>query len=323
MPEFDKPHVVILGAGASKAAFPEGDAIGNIVPVMNELTKAANLKRFFEHRDMEDIPDNFEELYSRIFAEGDKKLLEILEFDVWQYFAGMVMPTTPTLYDHLMISLRDKDLIATFNWDPFLIEARQRSRNVKSLPHLVFLHGCTRIGYCQAHNEYGVIASRCPVCNKFIEPIRLLYPVLEKDYNQNVFIKGQWTILERYLQDACILTIFGYGAPTTDVEAVALMKKAWGPVEKRSLEQIEIIDIKGEDELRESWKQFIHTGHCETKRSFYESYIARFPRRSGEAFKAQFMDAEFISGLNYPKTASWDELDRIYDPLFKEESSGR
>ncbi|MBC8348881.1 MAG: hypothetical protein O3A82_02200 [Verrucomicrobia bacterium] len=32
-----KPHVVLLGAGASMASFPEGDRNGNILPGMNDL----------------------------------------------------------------------------------------------------------------------------------------------------------------------------------------------------------------------------------------------------------------------------------------------
>ena len=36
-PDRNEPHVVILGAGASKAAFRHGDANGRSVPLMNEL----------------------------------------------------------------------------------------------------------------------------------------------------------------------------------------------------------------------------------------------------------------------------------------------
>jgi hypothetical protein len=39
-----------------------------------------------------------------------------------------------------------------------------------------------------------------------------------------------------------MVTIFGYGAPKSDTEAVDLMKAAWGKVSDRNLEQVEIID---------------------------------------------------------------------------------
>jgi hypothetical protein len=31
------------------------------------------------------------------------------------------LPDHPTVYDHLLLSLRKKDAIFTFNWDPFLL----------------------------------------------------------------------------------------------------------------------------------------------------------------------------------------------------------
>ena len=38
-----------------------------------------------------------------------------------------------------------------------------------------------------------------------------------------------------------MITIFGYSAPKSDVEAIAMLKKAWGSVDDRSLEEIEIV----------------------------------------------------------------------------------
>ncbi len=317
--ECNKSHVIILGAGASKAAFPNGDSRGNILPVMNELVEAANLKRFLDFQGIKDVPNNFEELYSKLHNRGDKKILRTIESAIWQYFVGLRMPTEPTLYDHLMLSLREKDIIATFNWDPFLVEARLRNRKVKSLPQLAYLHGNVRIGCCKEHEEYGIIASKCPICDKFIKPTDLLYPILEKDYDQNKFIKAQWEKLEAYLQNAYILTIFGYGAPSSDVKAIELMKKAWGKVGKRNLEQVEIINTMNEDDLYKTWKPFIHTDHYEIKNDFYKSYIGRFPRRSCEAFWDQSMEHKYIDGIEYPKNVSWDELYKLYSILFEEE----
>ena len=45
-----------------------------------------------------------------------------------------------------------------------------------------------------------------------------------------------------------MITIFGYSAPKSDVEALDMMKRAWGKVDDRKLEEIEIIDIKDENE---------------------------------------------------------------------------
>ena len=40
-----------------------------------------------------------------------------------------------------------------------------------------------------------------------------------------------------------------------------MMKKAWGSVNERNLEEIELIDIRDEEAVIESWSEFIHTHH--------------------------------------------------------------
>ena len=37
-----------------------------------------------------------------------------------EYFSKLELPDHPTIYDYRLLSLRKKDVIATFNWDPFL-----------------------------------------------------------------------------------------------------------------------------------------------------------------------------------------------------------
>ena len=43
-----RPHVVLLGAGASRAAFPSGDGCFRKVPVMNDLLDIVGLKLMVE-----------------------------------------------------------------------------------------------------------------------------------------------------------------------------------------------------------------------------------------------------------------------------------
>ena len=38
------PHVVVLGAGASRAAFPSGDRFSRKVPVMSDLIETVGLR---------------------------------------------------------------------------------------------------------------------------------------------------------------------------------------------------------------------------------------------------------------------------------------
>jgi hypothetical protein len=42
-PDMTRPHVVILGAGASRAGFPRGDRDGKLLPVMGDLAEIVGL----------------------------------------------------------------------------------------------------------------------------------------------------------------------------------------------------------------------------------------------------------------------------------------
>ncbi|MBX4389541.1 hypothetical protein K4H03_26045, partial [Mycobacterium tuberculosis] len=88
---------------------------------------------------------------------------------------------------------------------------------------------------------------------------------------------------------AFMFTIFGYSGPNTDQEAIALMSGAWGGAINRAMEQAAFITFQSEDEIRAAWSDFIHTHHWEMERDFFASWIARHPRRTGEAYLAQYL----------------------------------
>jgi len=72
-----------------------------------------------------------------------------LEKRVYSCFKSLKIPSEPTVYDYLLISLRKKDLIATFNWDDLLLQARKCvSVITNDIPALYFLHGNVDVGYC-------------------------------------------------------------------------------------------------------------------------------------------------------------------------------
>jgi hypothetical protein len=73
------------------------------------------------------------------------------------YFGALQLPEKPTIYDHLIMGLRETDLIATFNWDPLLLQAFQRAPRWLSKPRLAFLHGSVAIGYCDTDERTGVV----------------------------------------------------------------------------------------------------------------------------------------------------------------------
>jgi hypothetical protein len=315
-----KPHVLLLGAGASKAALPYGDKNGKPVPILRELARDLYLHKDFPQELAELSQVDFEAAYSKLFSRGEGKELEQISKIIADYFFDLELPDEANLYDVINLSFRKKDIIATFNWDPFLIASQRRlaKLGVTKLPQLFFLHGNVVVGYCAQDKVSGLVGNKCSRCGNSFEPSKLLYPVENKNYQDGNFIQREWEAIGYYLKHCFMLTIFGYSAPKTDVEAVALLKEGWGDVEDRSMEQTEIINRPGADHeaLRETWDEFIHTHHYEIHESFYDSFIAKHPRRTGEAYKNQYYDAKFISDNPIPKDISkLEQLVEWFVPL--------
>jgi len=312
----ERPHVVILGAGASYASFPNGDKNGNKLPLMNNLIDILNLKDIIKETGLNFKSNNFEDIYAQIHKHDNlEEIKNKIEKRVYEYFSNLEIHDFPTLYDHLVLSLREKDVIATFNWDPFLIQAYSRNVDKFKLPRILFLHGNVAAGYCEKDKNAGVVGYKCPKCDNPFSSSKLLYPITEKNYHLDEFISVQWEELQEYLEDTFMITIFGYGAPNSDVSAIDLMKSAWGDVNQRNMEQTEIIDIKDEDVLHDTWQPFIHSHHYETYKSFYDSWIANHPRRTGEAYLNQYIDAKFINTnpvpVNYNFTELWSWFEQL------------
>ena len=294
------PHVVLLGAGASKAALPDGDLNERPIPLLRDVASELKLASLFPSDLSELARSDFEAAYSRLY-DTDRSLTAEIDELVGAYFALLRLPDRPTLYDALLLSLRDKDAIFTFNWDPFLFQAHLRLQAAgvsrDSLPTVWFLHGNVAVGHCDAHEQVrGVPGARCWHCGEVLRTGRLLFPVEHKNYQDGSIIEREWSVAQKYLGEAFMLTIFGYSAPVTDVEAKQLLKDAWGNVADRRLEQTEVINRPGSDhdKLRETWSPFIHTHHYEIHDSFWESWSAKHPRRTLEAFINQYLEAKFI-----------------------------
>jgi hypothetical protein len=138
--------------------------------------------------------------------------------------------------------------------------------------------------------------------------------VSHKNYNADGFISAEWVALKHFMRHAFALTFFGYGAPKTDVEAVELLRDGWGTSEKRQFEETEIIDTKTEAELVQTWSDFIHTHHYQTRTSFYDSLMARHPRRTCEHLWACLIEARWPQRVDFPRDASFDELYEWLEP---------
>jgi len=319
----NRPHVVILGAGATMATIPKGDRSG---------LKASTMDNFIDNLGMRKIlaglkfkSENLEDVYSELSDHPEHDgIRKHLEDAIRVHFSHLRLPQEPTIYDLLLLSLREKDVIATFNWDPLIIHAIQRvSRITKKIPTVLFLHGNVAIHICHKDQKqvFTLQAGNCRECGQRLSPCRLLYPVQKKNYNSDPYIKNQWDRIQSYLRNAYIVTIFGYSAPSTDIEAVNLLLNAWGGGEVRTMEEIEIIDLKPEDELEKKWKPFICSSHFQVYSSFYDSILAKTPRRSVEALFARYMDCqwyEYSPILNEKMT--WIQICHFLEAVLKEEA---
>ena len=305
---FGRPHVVILGAGASLAAFPSGDRFGNLLPLMNNLPEVLGLTAALKKEGL-DLERGFEDIYGELAANPNlADLKRTVEERVSEYFAGLRLPDEPTIYDYLVLSLREKDYIATFNWDPFLYYACWRNAEIAKLPSIMYLHGCAVVGHCLAHRKMGLNGTRCSQCGTIFTPTRLLYPVRDKNYKSEAFIDVQWRSLQDAMKSAWLFTVFGYSAPASDAAAIELLSQAWGTSTQRELEEIEIIDVRPEEDLANSWSRFIHTHHYRTTNDYFSSLLGTFPRRTCEAMWEQNMEAKFLEYTSVPKFGSTKEL---------------
>lgn len=302
-----KPHLVILGAGASRAACPNGDRNGKCLPLMADFSTATGCADMFRNWGI-DPAANLEDIYTDLFERQEADKLSLLQQTIENYFGNLQIPDHPTIYDYLILSLREADVVATFNWDPLLIQAYRRNNIGLGLPKLLFLHGNVATGYCSEHKFVGLAGGDCKHCRNPLTRTPLLYPVRHKNYASNPAITWDWNFLKQILNDCFMLTIFGYSGPKTDAEAMSAMGQAWGDPTGRNMEQTAFITLQSEEELIEAWSGFIHSHHYEVHSSFYDSFIANHPRRTGEAYIHQFLEAKFINDNPIPRDLDLPEL---------------
>lgn len=318
----NKPHVVILGAGATVAAIPNGDRRGRKSSVMDGFIEKLGMNQVIQSANLKTHSTNLEDIYTELYECTDCEEIRLeLDKRIRDYFSELELPEEPNIYDLLLLALRKKDLIATFNWDPLLLQAYQRvDRITKDLPDLAFLHGNVLVGYCRKHKQGGIILARCRECGNFFAPAPLLYPVAQKNYAQDPYIHDNWKAIRNKLKRAYLVTIFGYSAPKTDVEAIALLKDAWGSIDDRSLEDFEFIDIRNEDDLLESWAEFVHSHHYTVHNNFFSSSLGKHPRRTTVELFDRTMNCMFTDALQkFEPSMGWAELKELIQNLVSEE----
>lgn len=316
------PHVVILGAGASRACCPKGDRDGNTIPVMADFAQTLGLEGLLAGSPY-DPTENFEVLYSRLHRDGRTELMDSIDVAVRSYFGNLNLPDIATIYDYLVLSLREKDVIVTFNWDPLLVQAYRRWRHLGvMLPQLVFLHGNIALGVDREKSIAGFIDDD-EFPDRKLSATQLLYPVTNKNYIDDRFTAHQWEMTKHFLSKAYLVTIFGYSAPVTDVEARSMMLEAWRSNRTRVLAEFDIIDIRDREAVRASWSDFIVRSHGGVWDDFRTTNLWRHPRRTCEAFAFATLQQDPWHEDPFPAISSLADLEAWVRPLIAEEKSGK
>jgi hypothetical protein len=278
------PHVVIIGAGASKAACPI-DTNGKRVPLLKNVLTVIDAGSIL-HENGFDINgiDDFERFYSDISQNPNKlDLCNALETLVYKYFSNLQLPSEINLYDYLVLSLTEKDIIISFNWDPFLLQAYRRNIDVGNLPQIVFPHGNVGVGVCYNCKCKGYYGYVCSKCYNNLKKMKLLYPVEKKDYNNDVAIKNEWNVAREYLRRAAGLTIFGYGAPVSDVLAVEMLREALDMSNTKKICLVEIVNLlEVKNEQLKKWERFYDPSMIIYINTLQETALWRYPRVSLE-----------------------------------------
>lgn len=309
-----RPHLVILGAGASKDAMPNGDADGKLLPVMSEFISKLGLTDYIQRIPGVPCTDNIEDVYSWL-ADKEQFAEErfVIENEIREYFSNITLPNSLTKYDLLVLSLRSKDCIATFNWDGLLVQAYRRMQKITTdLPQMVFLHGNVEVGYCAKCGTYGYWFAKCHKCGNPLQGVPLLYPVRDKDYRNQEFINSQWVIFEDYVSKAALITIYGYSAPKTDVAAIGILKEAFARFgTPRYFDSIEIIEHPkfNTKDISDAWIDISSMAHDHIKlhRSVFDSCMFKNPRRSLEFVHKQKIASSWWGESNIKFTQ--DDID--------------
>lgn len=331
----NRPHLVILGAGASKDAMPDGDVRGKRLPVMKEFISTMGITEYVRRIDGVPKTDDIEEVYSWLSESGrHQDELFVIENVIRDYFADIELPSTLTKYDLLVLSLRKKDYIATFNWDGALVQSYMRMRRITDdMPQMLFLHGNVEVGYCPECKTYGHYLAKCHKCGKPFEEVPLLYPVRHKNYQEEGFISEQWKILENVVSEAALITIYGYSAPKTDIEAIDILKQSFARLgTPRFFDTIEIIERPGFniDDISDAWVDLsaMAKDHLKIRTSVFDSYMFRNPRRSLDfLWKRQIRSVWFgESSIKFTKEDIEEDnkfaLENKLLPLLKNELNG-
>src|SRR5438309_11471251 len=110
-----RPHLILLGAGASRATCPNGDKNGRVLPLMLDFTEVLDIKSLLRSWGLD--PDrNFEDIFSELYENSDISKIDEIQSRIESYFSELVLTNYQTVYDNLVLSLRYIYVISTLYW---------------------------------------------------------------------------------------------------------------------------------------------------------------------------------------------------------------
>jgi hypothetical protein len=100
--------------------------------------------------------------------------------------------------------------------------------------------------------------------------------------------------------------------------------ETWAGNGLRELLDAEVIDVRPEREVEETWRTFFHLSrHRQVCSSFYDSWLGRHPRRTCEAAFRRFQLAQRLERDAIPTGVGFDVLYRWLEPFLAVEREGR
>ena len=156
----------------------------------------------------------------------------------------------------------------------------------------------------------------------------MIFPVEDKNYVDDDLIAEDWRAVTDTLPRAFQLTIFGYSGPQTDYQAKKLLRDAWGASAidgssmspTREFSHLEVIDIVTESELYKRWEDLIPRDHLMPTNAFWDSTIAKWPRRTAEFKLEAGVFAQIVEPLGPCRTTNLEELQEFYAELARVET---
>ncbi len=300
----NSPHVVILDAGASVSAISCDDENPINTPLLNGFLKKIWLSDSISDIGLKTANNTLEDIYTQLAARNEyAEIRNELDETIRKYFASFTIPDKVTTYDLLILSLRKKDLLATFDWDPLLLQAHQRvSKITDDIPDLAFLHGNVVAECCPNHKYGGLIESACSECNKPFTKHILFYPGKQKEDYADPFTFDHYKVLKNYLQKAYLISIFACDVTKSDVEG------------------LEFIDVRPDA----AWKKYVHPYHYRAYSGFFNSCLAKHPRRTTEAFFDRTENCIYSDPATpFSETMDFTELKTLVGKLVLEEKRHR